>query len=70
LVNHAKFHFARQKVNFFKVKFKTSVLSVSLVKFLVFSVESKMVFGFYPVFLCESLKSAEIASVKLRLTGH
>jgi hypothetical protein len=47
-----KIHFTRQKVNFFEVKFKISVLwalpahtalRVSVVNFLVFSVDSKIV---------------------------
>ncbi len=38
-----KFHFTHQNINFLKVKFKISVLSVSsVVKFLVFSVDSSM----------------------------
>jgi hypothetical protein len=36
-----KIHFTRQEINFLKVKFKISALSVSsVVKFLVFSVDS------------------------------
>ena len=44
-----KFHFARQKVNFFKAKFKISALCVSVVKFLIFSVESSLITVFSPM---------------------